>query len=153
MDFITIIIAAVDVPNTKDWSIFKFGAIFPLRQDWHLAGVLHRLTTPPSPPQTWKTCCRRHLLLANQPSSSAGEVYARCLLCRVEILAEQVISEWQGGFRAGRGLVDQVAVLKQAVNAYMGIPLLKAACDLTLRSLVWQAMQEFGFTEWLIYKI
>ena len=35
----------------------------------------------------------------------------------------------------------------------MGIPLLKAACDLTLRSLVWQAMQEFGFTEWLIYKI
>ena len=75
------------------------------------------------------------------------------MLCRVEILAEQVTGEWQRGFRAGHGLVDQVAVLKQAVNAYMGIPLLKAACDLTLRSLVWQAMQEFGFTEWLIYKI
>ena len=51
--------------------------------------------------------------------------------------------------------------MKQAVDVYMAeskaayIAFLdvRAAYDLTPRSLVWQAMPDFGFPEWLIHKI
>ena len=37
--------------------------------------------------------------------------------------------------------------------AYIAFLNLRAAYDLTPRSLVWQAMHDFGFPEWLIHKI
>ena len=37
--------------------------------------------------------------------------------------------------------------------AYIAFLNLRAAYDLTPRSLVWQAMHNFGFPEWLIHKI
>ena len=120
---------------------------------WGLAEVVTLLK--PGKPATEVTSYRPISLLVVQ-----GKLYARCLLRRIEALAERVIGEWQGGFRAGRGLVDQIAVLKQAVDAYMAEGRaayvafldLRAAYDLTPRSLVWQAMQDFGFPEWLICK-
>ena len=45
--------------------------------------------------------------------SVVGKIYARILLDRVRRVTGGLIDDEQGGFRSGRGLVDQIFPLKQ----------------------------------------
>ena len=47
-----------------------------------------------------------------------GKIYGRVLFNRIRDKTEQVISEVQGGFRRGRGCMDQVFVVRQICEKY-----------------------------------
>ena len=45
--------------------------------------------------------------------SVVGEIYSGILIGRAHRVSEDLIDDEQGGFRAGRGCVDQIFTLKQ----------------------------------------
>ena len=51
--------------------------------------------------------------------SVVGKVYGRVLINRIRDRTERAISEVQGGFRRGRGCMDQVFVVRQICEKYM----------------------------------
>ena len=51
--------------------------------------------------------------------SVVGKVYGRVLINRIRKKTERAISEVQGGFRRGRGCVDQVFVVRQICEKYL----------------------------------
>ncbi len=52
--------------------------------------------------------------------SIPGRVYGRILTERLLEVTEQKVSEDQGGFRKGRGCVDQIFAVKRLVEGYLG---------------------------------
>ena len=52
--------------------------------------------------------------------SVVGKVYGRVLINRIRDKAENVIAEVQGGFRRGRGCTDQIFIVSQTCEKYLG---------------------------------
>ena len=52
--------------------------------------------------------------------SVVGKVYGRVLINRIRDKAENVIVEVQGGFRRGNGCTDQIFIVKQICEKYLG---------------------------------
>ncbi len=52
--------------------------------------------------------------------SVPGKVYGRILIERLMEVTEGKVSEEQGGFRKGKGCVDQIFALKMLVKEYLG---------------------------------
>ena len=52
--------------------------------------------------------------------SVVGKVYGRVLINRIRDKTENVIAEAQGGFRRGRGCTDQIFVVRQICEKYLG---------------------------------
>ncbi len=52
--------------------------------------------------------------------SIPGKVYGRILTERLMEVTERKVSEDQGGFREGRGCVDQIFTMKRLVEGYLG---------------------------------
>ncbi len=51
--------------------------------------------------------------------SVPGKVYGRILTERMMEVTEGKVSEEQGGFRKGRGYVDQIFAMKRSVEEYL----------------------------------
>ena len=49
-----------------------------------------------------------------------GKVYGRLLIKRIRDKTENVIAEVQSGFRRGRGCTDQIFIVRQICNKYIG---------------------------------
>ena len=52
--------------------------------------------------------------------SVVGKVYGRVLINRIRDKTENVIVEVQGGFRRGRGCTDQIFIVRQICEKYLG---------------------------------
>ncbi len=52
--------------------------------------------------------------------SVPGKVYGRILTERLMEITERKVSEEQGGFRKGRGCIDQIFEMKRLVEEYLG---------------------------------
>ena len=52
--------------------------------------------------------------------SVVGKVYGRILINRIRDKTENVIAEVQGGFRRGRGCTDQIFIVRQICEKYLG---------------------------------
>ena len=52
--------------------------------------------------------------------SVLGKVYGRVLINRIRNKTENVIVEVQGGFRRGRGCINQIFVVRQICEKYLG---------------------------------
>ena len=52
--------------------------------------------------------------------SVVGKVYGRVLINRIRDKTENVIAEVQGGFRRGRGCTDQIFIVRQICEKYLG---------------------------------
>ena len=78
-----------------------------------------------------------------------GQIYAGILVGRVRRLIGGFINDEQGGFREGRGCVDQIFTLKQLGEkarekkrrVYMGFIDLEKAYDRFSRGALWQVLR------------
>ena len=52
--------------------------------------------------------------------SVVGKVYGRLLINRIRDKTENVIVEVQGGFRRGRGCTDEIFIVRQICEKYLG---------------------------------
>ena len=52
--------------------------------------------------------------------SVVGKVYGRVLINRIRDKTQNVIAEVQGGFRRGRGCTDQIFIVRQICEKYLG---------------------------------
>ena len=52
--------------------------------------------------------------------SVVGKVYGRVFINRIRDKTENVIVEVQGGFRRGRGCTDQIFIVRQICEKYLG---------------------------------
>ena len=52
--------------------------------------------------------------------SVVGKVHGRVLINRIRDKTENVIAEVQGGFRRGRGCTDQIFIVRQICEKYLG---------------------------------
>ena len=52
--------------------------------------------------------------------SVVGKVYGRVLINRIRDKIENVIAEVQSGFRRGRGCTDQIFIVRQICEKYLG---------------------------------
>ena len=93
--------------------------------------------------------------------SIPGKVYGRVLIERVRSMTEGMVGEEQGGFRSGRGCVDQVFVMKQMSEkmvdkkkclyaAYMD---LEKAYDRIDREAMWGILSMYGISGQLMKAI
>ena len=77
--------------------------------------------------------------------SVVGKVYSEIPVDRVHKVAEGLINDEQGEFRAGKGFVDQIFTLKQIdekaqekkCRVYVGFMDLEKACDTVNREALW----------------
>ena len=84
--------------------------------------------------------------------SVVGKLYGRVLIERVRRLTEELVGEEQGGFRRGRGCVDQLFVLRQLNEKFMemGKKLywafmdLEKAYDRVNRDVLWGVLESYG---------
>lgn len=84
--------------------------------------------------------------------SVVGKVYGRILIERVRGMTEERIGEEQGGFRGGRGCVDQAFTLKMLVEkslerrgkVYGCFLDLEKAYDRIKRGELWRVLEEYG---------
>ena len=84
--------------------------------------------------------------------SVVGKVYGRVLINRIKDKTEAAISEVQGGFRRGRGCVDQVFVVRQICEKYLGkgkdvyfaFMDLEKAYDRVDREAMWDVLRLYG---------
>ena len=84
--------------------------------------------------------------------SVAWKVYARVLIERVWRITEGMLDEQQGGFRKGRGCVDQIFAVKQICEkakrkkkkVFMGFMDLEKAYDSVNRKGLWQVLMMYG---------
>ena len=83
--------------------------------------------------------------------SVVGKVYGKVLIERVKMLTEEIISEEQGGFRKGRGCVDQVFTLRTLIekhrekkkDLFVCFMDLEKAYDKVSRSKLWEVLEEY----------
>ena len=84
--------------------------------------------------------------------SVVGKVYGRILINRIRDKTEQMISEVQGGFRRGRGCMDQVFIVRQICekylakgkNVYFAFMDLEKAYDRVDRDAMWNVLSMYG---------
>ena len=82
--------------------------------------------------------------------SVVGKLYGRIVIGRVKQITEMSIGEEQGGFREGRGCVDQVFTLRMIVekfrekkkDLYMCFMDLEKAYDRVCREKMWLVLEE-----------
>ena len=84
--------------------------------------------------------------------SIVGKVFARVLNERVKVLTGDKVMDEQGGFRSGRGCIDQIFAVKQIVEktiekdkkVYMAFVDLEKAYDNVSREKLWKVLDEYG---------
>ncbi|TWW59286.1 R2 Retrovirus-related Pol polyprotein from type I retrotransposable element [Takifugu flavidus] len=84
--------------------------------------------------------------------STTGELFARVVLNRLQVLAEKIYSESQAGFRVGRSTTDMIFSLRQLQEKcreqrkplYMAFIDLTKAFDLVSRSGLFQLLERIG---------
>ena len=84
--------------------------------------------------------------------SVVGKVYGRVLINRIRDRTESVISEVQSGFRRGRGCTDQIFVVRQLCEKYIGKGKdvyfafldLEKAYDRVDRDAMWNVLRLYG---------
>ena len=84
--------------------------------------------------------------------SVVGKVYGRVLINRIRDKTENVIAEVQGGFRRGRGCTDQVFIVRQICEKYLGKGKdvyfafldLEKAYDRVDRDAMWDVLRIYG---------
>ena len=84
--------------------------------------------------------------------SVVGKVFARVLNDRVKGLTEGSVMDEQGGFRSGRGCIDQVFAVKQVIEKmiekdrvmFMVFIDLEKAYDNVCREKLWRVLSEYG---------
>ena len=84
--------------------------------------------------------------------SVVGKVYGRVLIERIRRKTDDVVSEVQGGFRQGRGCVDQVFVVRQVCEKYLAkgkdvywaFMDLEKAYDRVDREAMWDVLRLYG---------
>ena len=69
----------------------------------------------PVVPVDWLIACMVPSLL-----SVVGKVYGRILINRIRGKTENVIAEVESGFRRGRGCTDQIFIVRQICEKYLG---------------------------------
>ena len=81
-----------------------------------------------------------------------GEVYGRVLINRIRDKTENVIAEVQSGFRRGRGCTDQIFIVRQICEKYLGKGKdvyfahldLEKAYDRADRDAMWNILRLYG---------
>ena len=84
--------------------------------------------------------------------SIVGKVFARALNERVKVLTGDKVMDEQGGFRSGRGCIDQIFAVKRIVEktiekdkkVYMAFVDLEKAHDIVSREKLWKVLDEYG---------
>ena len=84
--------------------------------------------------------------------SIPGKVFAKTLHDQMWLLRESRLLEKQTGFRSDRGCIDQIFVISQSVEKYLGkgkrmFPAfvdLEKAYDKVWRADLWKALREYG---------
>ncbi len=84
--------------------------------------------------------------------SVPGNVYGRILTARLMEVTQRKESEEQGGFRKGKGCVDQIFAMKRSVEEYLGKDKklyvafmdLKKAYDKVYREALWSVLKISG---------
>ena len=90
--------------------------------------------------------------------SIPGKIYGRILIDRVKESTKKQVEEEQGGFRSGRGCIDQIFVLKQLVEKYrekrkelyVAFMKLEKAYDKVCKEELWRVLRECGVDVHLI---
>ena len=90
--------------------------------------------------------------------SVVGKLYGRVLINRVMRLTEERVGEEQGGFRKGRGCMDQVFTLRmigekcleKQREVFVCFLDLEKACDRVDRRKLWEVLREYGVGERLL---
>ena len=81
-----------------------------------------------------------------------GKVHGRVLINRIRDKTENVIAEVQGGFRRGRGCTDQIFIVRQISEKYLGKGKdvyfafldLEKAYDRVDRDAMWNVLRVYG---------
>jgi hypothetical protein len=90
--------------------------------------------------------------------SNVGKVYGRVLIDRVVAVSEERLGEEQGGFRRGRGCVDQIFGLRQIIEkklekqkeAFVAFLDLEKAYDRVDRERLWNVLRDYGVCDTLV---
>ena len=90
--------------------------------------------------------------------SIPGKIYGSVLISRVIESTKEQVAEEQGGFRSGRGCIDQIFVLNQLVEKYrekrkelhVAFMDLEKAYDKVCREELWRVLHECGVNGHLI---
>ena len=93
--------------------------------------------------------------------SVVGEVFARVLYDRVKGLTEGSVMDEQGGFRSGRGCLDQIFAVKQVIEKmiekdkvlFMVFIDLEKAYDNVCREKLWRTLFDYGIRGRLLRSI
>ena len=93
--------------------------------------------------------------------SVVGEVFARVLNDRVKGLTEGSVMDEQGGFRSGRGCLDQIFAVKQVIEKmiekdkvmFMVFIALEKVYDNVCREKLWRTLFEYGIRGRLLRSI
>ena len=83
--------------------------------------------------------------------SALGKIYARIVSGGVKILSDELAMDEQGGFRAGRGYIDQVFAVRQVIEkviekdkvVYAAFVDLEKAYDSVCREKLWVALKGY----------
>ena len=84
--------------------------------------------------------------------SVVGKVYGRVLINRIRDRTENVVAEMQSGFRRGRGCTDQIFIVRQICEKYLGKGKdvyfafldLEKAYDRVDRDAMWSVLRLYG---------
>lgn len=90
--------------------------------------------------------------------NTAYKVFSNILLEKLKPYAEEIIGDYQCGFRRGRSTIDQIFTIKQIMekcwefnrNLHQLFIDFKQAYDTIRRVKLWQAMEELGFPKKLV---
>lgn len=90
--------------------------------------------------------------------NTSYKVFANILHQRLRVYAEEIIGEYQAGFREDRSTTDQIFAIRQilekcrefSVTTHHLFVDFKAAYDSVARSALWRAMEQFGIPHKLI---
>ena len=80
-----------------------------------------------------------------------GKIYARIVSDRLKVLINALVMDEQGGFRAGRGCIDQVFAVRQVFEkviekdkvVYAAFVDLEKAYDIVSREKLWVALKDY----------
>ena len=93
--------------------------------------------------------------------SVVGKIYARIVSDRLKVLTNALVMDEQGGFRAGRGCIDQVFAVRQVFEkvikkdkvVYAAFVDLEKAYDSVSREKLWVALKDYGVSGKLLVAV